>query len=56
MRAAKWWDRANTIYDPVSDTERPENPAQELVRLSESLWHNYGEARQSLAEETNSPT
>jgi hypothetical protein len=51
MRAAKWWDRANTIYDPVSDTTRPENPAQELVRLSESLWHNYGEARQSLAED-----
>ena len=51
MRAAKWWDRANTIYDPVSDTSRPENPAIELVRLSEQLWHYHGENRQSMAED-----
>jgi hypothetical protein len=50
-RSPKWWDRGNTIYDPVSDTSRPENPALELVRLSKALWHHSGAERQSLAED-----
>jgi hypothetical protein len=50
-RSPKWWDRGNTIYDPVSDTSRPENPALELVRLSKTLWHHSGAERQSLAED-----
>jgi hypothetical protein len=49
-RSPKWWDRGNTIYDPVSDTSRPENPALELVRLSQELWHHSGNERLSLAE------
>lgn len=50
-RSPKWWDRGNSIYDPVSDTTRPENPALELVRLSKSLWAHSGEERQSLADD-----
>jgi hypothetical protein len=45
-----WWDRANTVYDPVSDTERPENPAIDLVQRSQTILANYCEERQAMAE------
>lgn len=50
MRLPQWWDRANTVYDPVSDTERPENPALDLVRRSQNILANYCEERQAMAE------
>lgn len=50
MRIPMWWDRSNTIYDPVSDTERPENPALDLVRRSQTILANYCEERQAMAE------
>ena len=50
MRVPMWWDRANTVYDPVSDTERPENPAIDLVARSKNILGNYCEERQAMAE------
>lgn len=50
MRMPMWWDRSNTIYDPVSDTERPENPAIDLVQRSKTILANYCEERQAMAE------
>lgn len=50
MRIPMWWDRSNTIYDPVSDTERPENPGPDLVRRSQTILGNYCEERQAMAE------
>jgi hypothetical protein len=45
-----WWDRSNTIYDPVSDTTRPEDPGADLVRRSKTILDNSCEERQAMAE------
>lgn len=50
MRAQKWWDRGNTIYDAVGDRELPMSPAPEVVRVSKLLWEHSGRDRQTLAE------
>jgi len=50
MRDIKWWDRSNRVIDPASDREIPEDPAAEVVRISEAIWTNKGIDRRELAE------
>lgn len=49
-RIAMWWDRSNTVYNPDTDEERPEDPAQQIIKQSRSLLASECEERLTLAD------